>query len=55
MRKVSEEEIGEIVRPTALFIQSNKIDSTELANAENTPKKNHQHNGTLPQLSTQLY
>ena len=55
MHKVSEEEINAIVRPTALFIQPNKLEYMELADAETTPTENHGDNNIFPDLGTQPY
>ena len=51
--KVSEVYINSIVQPTSLFTQTDKLNTTKLANTETILTKNHQYNGTTPPLETQ--
>ena len=53
MHEVSEEDTNAIVRPMALFTQPDKIESTELADADATPPQNYQDNGAFPPIDTQ--
>ena len=53
MHEVSEEEIGAIYQPMALFIQKKEFEYMVLVDAKTTPTKNYQDNGALPLLGTQ--
>ena len=53
MHGISVEDIYAIVRPTVLFNQTNKLNITELIDAETDPTKKLQDNGATPPVVNQ--